>query len=282
MDQRQSLTPAQAAAISRIPVLEQRVEQNTAGTEEVALLKQSIEDMKADILHQTGEMVLFKQSIEDIKADMHDKTGEMALIKQSIENIKADILNQTGEMALFQQCIENIKADLLNQTGEVSLLKQSIEDMNVAISRISILKQQVEQNTQGLNTLADKTVDLENKTAQNAADIANQTGEVTLLKQSIEDINAGLSQCAVGTYYAKMDFKAIFQRFSLTKTISYGRTFARTPKVVASVAGFYMYLDSQVVAKSPNTTHFDLYLYGFSRSSTISFYSLNVSWIACP
>jgi len=277
MDQRQSLTPAQAAAISRIPVLEQRVEQNTAGTEEVALLKQSIEDMKADILHQTGEMVLFKQSIEDIKADMHDKTGEMALIKQSIENIKADILNQTGEMALFQQCIENIKADLLNQTGEVSLLKQSIEDMNVAISRISILKQQVEQNTQGLNTLADKTVDLENKTAQNAADIANQTGEVTLLKQSIEDINAGLSPCTVGTYTANVKF-----RFSLTKTISYGRTFARTPKVVASVAGFYMYLDSQVVAKSPNTTHFDLYLYGFSRSSTISFYSLNVSWIACP
>jgi len=280
MDQRQSLTPAQAAAISRIPVLEQQVERNTAGTEEVALLKQSIEDMKADILHQTGEMVLFKQSIEDIKADMHNKTGEMALIKQSIENIKADILNQTGVMALFQQSIENIKADLLNQTGEVSLLKQSIEDMNIAISRIPILKQQLEQNTQGLYTLADIMVDLENKTAQNAADIANQTGEVTLLKQSIEDINAGLSQCAVGTYTVKVNFRD--ERLPRTKMIPYGRTFARTPKVVASVAGFYYRLDLQVDARSPNTTHFDLYLDGENYNGIKWVYSFGVSWMACP
>jgi len=230
MDQRQSLTPAQAAAISRIPVLEQQVERNTAGTEEVALLKQSIEDMKAAI-------------------------SKIPVLEQQLKQNTAS-------------------------TEEVAVLKQSIEDMKAAISRIPVLEQQVERNTAGTEEVAL----LEQSIEDMKADILNQTGEMVLFKQSIENIKAGLSQCATGSYSTGTGGKKQ-DGFTETKRISYGRTFSRTPKVVASVAGFYRYQKKfnlnwglKVEARSPATTHFDLYMEGFLTDV----YHLDVSWIACP
>merc|ERR1712136_30109 len=106
------------------------------------------------------------------------------------------------------------------------------------------------------------------------------------LKELIRAEINGLSQCVVGNYTTKTGASIPGQKGFIEKeAVSFGRTFPRTPKVVASVAGFERsrdgindgYYGLKTEARSPTTSQFELYVEGISTKVD----RLDVSWIAC-
>jgi len=104
------------------------------------------------------------------------------------------------------------------------------------------------------------------------------------LKELIRAEINGLSQCVVGTYTTKTGASKA-GGFSETKKVSFGRTFPRTPTVVASVAGFDRVQQGtgdptwglKTEVRSPTNSQFELYVQGFDTKVR----RLDVSWIAC-
>jgi len=113
----------------------------------------------------------------------------------------------------------------------------------------------------------------------------NESDIVNDLKEWVRAEINGLSQCVVGTYETNAGFSEP-GGFKQWKTVSFGRTFPRTPKVVTSVAGFERnqlswdkdyFWGLTTEAYSPTTSNFRLYVEG-----TDTFVDrLVVSWIAC-
>jgi len=107
-----------------------------------------------------------------------------------------------------------------------------------------------------------------------------------LKKLILAEIN-GLSQCVVGTYTTTKGASIPGQGgFEDKQPVSFGRTFPRTPKIVASVAGFQrtqlgkdqdLTWGLKTEARSPTTTNFQLYMQGYNTKVA----RLDVSWIAC-
>jgi len=106
------------------------------------------------------------------------------------------------------------------------------------------------------------------------------------LKKLIHAEINGLSQCVAGKYTStKGASSPKDQGFTDKKAVSFGRTFPRTPTVVASVAGFIRnqqgtgdtWWSLKTEARSPTTTNFELYMEGLGTHVG----RLDVTWIAC-
>jgi len=117
----------------------------------------------------------------------------------------------------------------------------------------------------------------------------NESDIVNDLKEWVRAEINGLSQCVVGTYSTEAGYLKP-SGFKEWKTVSFGRTFPRTPKVVTSVSGFERYQmrlnptglpdpnwGLKTEARSPTTSTFTLFVQGYSTYVL----RLDVSWIAC-
>jgi len=100
-----------------------------------------------------------------------------------------------------------------------------------------------------------------------------------LIRDEINPLIAGLSQCQTGKYHKDIEYDGRW-----TVKISFRRPFTREPTVIASVGRFFGSKKSlnpdtiwgvMVDAQSPSTTDFNLFI----MSSSI--YYLSVEWIAC-
>jgi len=127
---------------------------------------------------------------------------------------------------------------------------------------------------------------LEEITKINRARRGAENDIVEDLKELIRAEINGLSQCVVGNYTTKIGASKPDQDgFKDKKAVSFGRTFPRTPKVVASVAGFERVQQGtgdptwglKTEARSPTTSQFKLYVQGYDTKVN----RLDVSWIAC-
>jgi len=154
---------------------------------------------------------------------------------------------QTKEQELKD---EDLQLQLQEQRQEMKDQRQEMKDQ----------LQQQEQQIREL-TMVKRTRRSENETEH----------LMELIRAEINHV-AGLSQCEVGSFYAGKRGEYT------TETISFGRNFTRTPKVVTSLGGFYYWSGNrefQLWVQSPTTTKFDLQYHGTAHNG---FY---VSWIAC-
>jgi len=98
-----------------------------------------------------------------------------------------------------------------------------------------------------------------------------------LIRDEINPLISDLSLCEVGTHQEHI------QGRKLTRTISFGRNFTRTPKVVASVWEYFHSFTSstsqgsgfRIDVGSPTPTKFDLVMQG------VNIEYLGANWIAC-
>jgi len=106
------------------------------------------------------------------------------------------------------------------------------------------------------------------------------------LKKLIHAEINGLSQCVAGKYTSTKGASSPGSKgFTDKKAVSFGRTFPRTPTVVASLAGFLRNANGasdtwwglKTEARSPTTTNFELYMEGVDTQVR----RLDVTWIAC-
>jgi len=105
-----------------------------------------------------------------------------------------------------------------------------------------------------------------------------------LVLAEIKPVIDSLSECAIGNF--TWHFERRGDTFYVeTKTISFGRTFSRKPKVIASVAGYHdfdWYYERwhrlEATVYSPTTTNFNLEL---SQAHVQLWRWINFIWIAC-
>jgi len=137
------------------------------------------------------------------------------------------------------------------------------------------IEEQQRQNDEQQQQLQEFTKTI--RARRSESDIVND------LKELIRAEINGLSQCVIGTYTTTKGSSQKYG-FSDTMAVSFGRTFPRKPKVVASVAGFlrtqyqgdYQW-GLKIEARSPTTSNFTLYVQGYDTYVN----RLDVSWIAC-
>merc|ERR1712048_1467148 len=109
---------------------------------------------------------------------------------------------------------------------------------------------------------------------------------IASIQHTLQTVSKGKSGCVSGTYTTTAGLhKPKEQGFTEGRWIYYGRTFSKTPKVVASVSGFLRegytsadtYWGVKVEAKSVYTNKFYLYTQGIHTKIT----KLSVTWTAC-
>jgi len=93
-----------------------------------------------------------------------------------------------------------------------------------------------------------------------------------------------LSECAIGNYSLVHPSGTKYDRHFETKTISFGKTFSRIPKVIVSVAGQNVYWKEvnawfalRATVQSSTTTKFDLEI----MRQNLNVYRVDFTWIAC-
>jgi len=182
-----------------------------------------------------------------------------------------------------------------NETGK-SQLDMILLQMERQKGQNEELRHQVKEEQRRNNVQQDQIVEQQRQNDE----LQRQLKEITKINRArrgaendiVEDLKEliraeinGLSQCVVGNHTTKIGASKPDQDgFKDKKAVSFGRTFPRTPKVVASVAGFERYQQAndptwgvKTEARSPTTSQFELYMEGFNTKVN----RLDVSWIAC-
>jgi len=162
-------------------------------------------------------------------------------------------------------------------------VKEEQRRNNVQRDQIKVQERKIEEQQRQND---EQQRQLEEITKINRARRGAENDIVEDLKELIRAEINGLSQCVVGSYTTKTGAsKPGSTGFKDKKAVSFGRTFPRTPTVVASVAGFERVQQGtgdptwgvKTEARSPTTSQFELHMEGFDTKVN----RLDVSWIAC-
>jgi len=252
-----------------------------------AAVEGEAEDPAVDEEGEAEEQVDVEGEAEDPAVDEEGEAEDQV----DEEGEAEDQVDEEGEADEDADDGEDEEDDDVDDKGRENETGKSQLDM------ILELRHQVKEEQRRNNVQQDQIVEQQRQNDE----LQRQLKEITKINRAhrgaendiVEDLKEliraeinGLSQCVVGNYTTKIGASKPDQDgFKDKKAVSFGRTFPRTPKVVASVAGFERVQQGtgdptwglKTEARSPTTSQFKLYVQGYDTKVN----RLDVSWIAC-
>jgi len=262
-----------------------------------AAVEGEAEDPAVDEEGEAEEQVDVEGEAEDPAVDEEGEAEDPAVDEEGEaedqvdeEGEAEDQVDEEGEADEDADDGEDEEDDDVDDKGRENETSKSQLDM------ILELRHQVKEEQRRNNVQQDQIVEQQRQNDE----LQRQLKEITKINRAhrgaendiVEDLKEliraeinGLSQCVVGNYTTKIGASKPDQKgFIEKKAVKFGRTFPRTPTVVASVAGFDREQQAgdptwgvKTEARLPTTSQFELYMEGFNTKVR----RLDVSWIAC-
>jgi len=216
------------------------------------------------------------------KADTENETSK-AQLNMVLEQMK-DLRHQLQRQQQQQQQQQE-QQNLINK-----LMEEQQEQLKVQQSRDEELQRRDEEQQEKI-TKIERTRRSDNETEQHLRELILAELEPLsvehikkLVLAEIKPTIDVLSECAIGNYSLVHPGGTKYDRHFETKTISFGKTFSRIPKVIVSVAGQNVmwkevstWFALRATVQSPTTTKFDLEI----MRQKFNVYRVDFTWIAC-
>jgi len=203
----------------------------------------------------------------------------LGLIAVALVNVAVAAPSDKGEKddTILEQ-MKDLRDQLRQQKEQQNLINRLMEEQQEQ------LKMQQRRDEEQQNKMEEQQNKMEEVTKiQRNRRSENETVEhiKELVLSEIKPMIDVLSECAIGNYTRKGTGTGLQE----TTTISYGRTFSRKPKVLVSLAGFWLSWDEPRYRKdvlatvhSPTTTEFNLKI---NLGDAFYLTMIEFFWIAC-
>jgi len=212
----------------------------------------------------------------------------LGLIAVALVNVAVAAPSDKGEKddTILEQ-MKDLRDQLRQQKEQQNLINRLMEEQQEQL-KVQQRRDEEQQNKMEEVTKIQRTRRSENETVHHLRELilaelkplsVEHIKELVL--SEIKPMIDVLSECAIGNYTRKGSGTGLQE----TTTISYGRTFSRKPKVLVSLAGFWLSWDEPRYRKdvlatvhSPTTTEFNLKI---NLGDAFQLTMIEFFWIAC-